>query len=135
MQGQQVAQGADDVLGGENALLGVDVQAQLLVDLVAAHLGQVVALVVEVEAVDQGAGRVHGGGLAGALAAVDLDEGVLAGEGLVEGVAHDLGVAEEVDNLVVGLGDAQGAQEDHGRLAALAVDGHDQVAVLVDLEL
>ena len=136
-EGQQVAQRLDDVLAGEHALAGLGVDAELLVDLVAADARQVVALLVEVEAVEQGAGGVHGGRLARALAAVDLEEGVLARGGHValERVAHDVGVAEEGEDLVVGLGDAEGAQEHRRGLATLAVDGDHEVTALVDLEL
>ena len=137
VEGQQVAQGLDDVLLREHAGGGLEVEAELLVDLVAADASEVVALLVEVEAVDERAGGVHGGGLAGALATVDLKQGVLAGGGGValERVAHDVGVAEEREDLVVRLGDAEGAQEHRRGLAALAVDGDHEVAALVDLEL
>ena len=134
---EQVAQGADDVLGGEDLLVCRDVQAELLVDLVATNAGQVIALVVEVEALDEGASGVHGGRLAGALATVDLDEGVFArgGDVALDGGADDVGVSEEVHDLIVGLRNAEGAQQDRRALATLAVDGDDQVAVLVDLKL
>ena len=137
VDGEQVAQGRDDVLLRED-LLGVGhVDAELLVDLVAADASEVVALRVEVETVEQGASGVHGGGLAGALATVDLQQGVLAGGGGValEGGADDVGVTQESKDLIVGLGDAEGAEE-HGRgLATLAVDGDHEVAALVDLKL
>ena len=137
VQGEQVAKRAHDVLGGENGLGGVDVDAELLVDLVAAHLGEVIALGVEVQAVEQAAGGVDRGRLAGALALVDLDEGVLArlGDVTLERGTDDVGVAEERQDLVVGLGDAEGAQEHRGALTTLAVDGDDELAALVDLEL
>ena len=136
-QGQQVAQGGDDVLVGEDGhgLLGG--QAELLVDLVAAHARQVVALGVEQQALEQAAGGVDGGRLARTQAAVDLDEGVLAGEGGValDGALHDVGVAEQRVDVVVGDGDAEGAQEHRGGLLALAVDGDDELVALIDLEL
>ena len=137
MQGEEVAQGGDDVLVGQDLLRRLELKAELLVDLVAADTRKVVALAVEVEAVEQRARGVHGGGLAGALATVDLDEGVLAGGGDValERGADDVGVAEETHDLVVALGDAQGAQQQGRALTTLAVDGDDQVTVLVDLEL
>ena len=73
VQGEQVAQGLDDVLVGEGRHRGVNVQSELLVDLVATDLGDIVTLRVEEQAVEQGASRLDGGGLAGALAPVELD--------------------------------------------------------------
>lgn len=64
-EGEEVAEGRHDVLGREDGLVGRHVDAELLVDLVAAHAGEVVALRVEVEAVHQRAGGVHGGGSPG----------------------------------------------------------------------
>jgi hypothetical protein len=75
---EQVAQGRDDVLVGEGGLRRVDVELELLVDLVTTDLGEVIALRVEIEALEQRTGGVDRGGLAGALALVDLDECVLA---------------------------------------------------------
>ena len=137
VQGQQVADGLDDVLAREDAALLLGGELELLVDLVATNARQVVALVVEVEALEKQAAGVGRGGLAGALALVDLAEGGLAGGGGVtlKGVAYDVGVAEEGVDLVVALGDAEGAQEHHRGLTALAVDGDHEVAALVDLEL
>ena len=133
----EVAQRLDDVLLAEHLAGGVDRDAELLVDLVAADAGEIVALLVEEQAVEQRAGGVHGGGLAGALATVDLDEGILARGGNValEGVADHVGRAEQRDDVVVLLGDAEGAEQQDGGLAALAVDGDHEVAALVDLEL
>ena len=137
VEGQQVAQRRDDVLGREHGLGVFDVEAKLLVDLVATHLGEVVALGVEVQAVEEAAGGVDRGRLAGALTLVDLDEGVLArlGDVTLERGAHDVGVTEQGDDLVVALGDAEGAEQQRGALATLAVDGDDELATLVDLEL
>ncbi len=134
---QQVPEGGDDVLLGDDLLVGVDVDAELLVDLVATDAREVVALHVEVQAIDERAGGVDGGRLAGALAAVDLEQGIVTGGGDValERGAHHVGVAEEVQDLVVRLGDAEGAEEHRGALATLAVDGDDQMAALVHLEL
>ena len=137
VQGQQVAQGLDDVLVGQDGLGRVKLGAELLVDLVAADLGEVIALRVEVQAVEESARGIDGGRLARTLAAVDLDEGVLARLGRValDGGANDVGVAEKGDDLVVGVGDAKGAQQQRRGLTTLAVDGDDQLAALVDLEL
>ena len=68
---------------------------------------------------------------------VDLHQGVIAGEGGValDGALHDLGVAQELQELVVGDGDAERAQEHGSRLLALAVDGDNELVALIDLEL
>ena len=136
-QGQQVAQGLNDVLVGQDTHVRVDVGAELLVDLKAADLGKVIALGVKEQAVQEGAGGVNGGRLAGALATVDLQQRVLAGGGAVtlDGGADDVGVTKQRENLVIGLGDAKGAQDQRRGHAALAVDGDDQLAALVDLKL
>jgi hypothetical protein len=44
-------------------------------------------------------------------------------------------MVERTHDLVVGDGDAHGAEQERGRLATLAVDGDDELAALVDLEL
>ena len=136
-QGQQVTQGGDDVLIGEDSDVLLRGEVELLVDLVAADAGEVVTLRVEQQALEQAAGGVDGRRLAGAQTTVDLDEGVLAGEGGValDGALHDVGVTEELEDLVVGDGDAQRAQEHGGGLLALAVDGDHELVALVDLEL
>ena len=137
VEGQEVAESRHNVLAGDHALVGIDIKAELLVDLVAANASQVVALRVEVEAVEQRACGVDGGRLAGALTAVDLEKGVLArGRNVaLDGRADNVGVAEEREDFVVGLGDAKGTQERRRALATLAVDGDHKVAALVDLEL
>ena len=137
MQCDEVAQRLDDVLAREDLLVGVNVEAELLVDLVATNASKVVALAVEVEAVEQRTCGVDGRRLARTLTTVDLDEGVLARGGNVtlERGAHDVGVAQEVHDLVVGLGISKGAQQHGCALTTLAVDLDDQVTVLVDLKL
>ena len=134
---QQVAQGRDDVLVGEDGDLLLGGEAELLVDLVTADAGEVVALRVEQQALEQAAGGVDGRRLAGAQATVDLDEGVLTGEGGVtlDGALDHVGVTQELEDVVVGDGDPQGAQEHGGGLLALAVDGDHELVALVDLEL
>ena len=137
MQRNEVTQGADDVLAGKDLLVEGDVKAKLLVDLVTTNAGEVVALVVEVEAVDERTGGVDGGRLARTLTTVDLDQGVLTRGGNValERGANNVAVAQKVHDLVVGLGDAKGTQQDRCALTTLAVDGDHEVAVLVDLKL
>ena len=54
MQADEVFDGGDDVFLGQRALADRQRQAELLVDLVAADLGQVIALGVEVQVLQQG---------------------------------------------------------------------------------
>ena len=80
---------------------------------------------------------MRGGRLARTKALVQLDERLLlGGRGVaLEGAQHHLGAAEDVDDLVAGLGEAEGAQHQRGRLLALAVDAHGEHIALVGLEL
>jgi hypothetical protein len=108
---------------------------ELLVDLVAADLGQVVALGVEVEVVQQGLRGLLGRRLARAQLAVDVEQRVVLALGVVllQGQAHRLVVAELLEDLVVGPAERL---EQHGdRLLALAVDADADHVALVDLEL
>ena len=136
-EGQQVAQRSDDILVGEHRDLFLGGEVELLVDLVATDAGQIVALRVKEQALEQAAGSIHGGRLARTQATVDLDEGVLAGKGGValQGALDHIGVAEQLDDVVVGDGDAKGAQEHRGALLTLTVDGDHELVALVDLKL
>ena len=136
-EGQQVAQRSDDILVGEHRDLFLGGEVELLVDLVTTDAGQIVALRVEEQALEQAAGSIHGGRLARAQTTVNLDEGVLASEGgiALEGALDHIGVAEQLDDIVVGDGDAKGAQEHRGALLALTVDGDHELVALVDLKL
>lgn len=137
MKRHDVLHRAQDVLVGERGGLVVGIEAELLVDLVAADLRQVVALRVEEQALEQRAGGVDGGRLAGTEALVELDERLFlrGGRVAVERAQHHLVVAEELDDLLARLGEAEGADEQRGRLLALAVDAHGQDVALVGLEL
>ena len=73
--GAQVPEGGADVLLGQPPHLGIYRQAQLLIDLVSADPGQVVAAVVEVEAVQQDLSALGGGGVVGADELCDLFQG------------------------------------------------------------
>ena len=134
----------DDVVLGERARLFGDAQAHAVVHLVASDLAEVVAAGVEEEVLQELAGAVDAGGLAGAEPAVDLDEGlrlVRDAEVLVEGGLHvgvvgvgvDLG--EEAEQVVV-LGVADGAEEGGDGELALAVDldGDDVARAGLELE-
>ena len=137
MQRHDVLHRAHDVVVGERGGLVVGVEAQLLVDLVAADLRQVVALRVEEQALQQRAGGIDGGRLAGAEALVQLDQRLFlrGGRVAVERAQHHLVVAEELDDLLARLGQAEGAHEQRRGLLALAVDTHGQDVALVGFEL
>ena len=127
LTGGRICHGIDQLVAGD-ALP----QGQLLVELVPAHGGQVVAPGVEEQVVDQGLAGLHRGGLAGTQAPVDLQHGVLvvlAGV-LLQG-GDDAGiVAELVQDLLVRL-QAQGPdQAGDGELAVLVdADPEDLVGV------
>ena len=127
--------GVDHVLG-RDAARDARGQRQLLVELIAADLGQVVSLGVEEQAVDQGIGRLHRRRLAGAQLLVDLEQ---TGVHALCGVALDGGqqvllAAQKLEDLVV-RAVAQRAQEHgHGQLAR-AVDAHPHHVVGVRLVL
>mgnify|MGYP000708459924 CR=1 FL=1 len=53
----------------------------------------------------------------------------------LQGALDHIGVAEQLDDVVVGDGDAKGAQEHRGALLALTVDGDHELVALVDLKL
>ena len=92
---------------------------ELLRHLVPADLGLVVALRVEEQVLEQRARRVGRRRLARAQLAVDVDERLVDGGGvvLVERVAHRLVraallVDDEVEQLLVGLAEAERLQQD-----------------------
>ncbi len=134
----QLADQRDDVVVGQDPGVEVDVQAQALVELVAADAREVVALGVEEELVEQVAGVLDRRRLARALLLEQLDQRALLrardlGVG-VDGVADVEAVVEELEDLFVGLV-AHRAQQDGDRQLALAVDADEDLALLVDLEL
>ena len=158
MQADEVADGLEDVGRGEQpqAVLAVGLHlaglerapAELLVQLVAAHPGEVVALGVVEERGDQAARRLHRGQLARAQLAVEVQQRLVAlgGDVALQGGADHLGPVEEVEQLLVGLpevelalvvavGVVEGPQEGGDVLAALAVDAHPHRVLLVDVEL
>ena len=98
---------ADKVLGCrahvtalEDALLQVDLEAELLVDLVAAHAAEVVALRIEEQALEKGLGVGRGRGFARTQALVDFLQGLLlvAGGVLLEGADDGALVDRGVDD-------------------------------------
>ncbi|CDC97772.1 uncharacterized protein BN576_00508 [Alistipes sp. CAG:268] len=75
----QVFDDGDDVLARQRTDSRIDVQVQLLVDAVTAHVAQVVAFVREEELLDDVARRGLIGRLRGAQLSVDIDHGLLLG--------------------------------------------------------
>src|SRR5690606_14038632 len=125
----------DDVVEREHRVGERRVEAELAVDLVATHLGQVVALRVEVEVVEQRAGGLGGDLLARTELAVDVLERLLLGEDgvLLERRGDRLVAGEGLEDLLARH--AERLEEDGDRLLALAVDAHADLVALVDLEL
>ena len=115
---------------------------ELLRDLVATDLGEVVPLRVEEEVLQEGAGGVGGRRFARTELAVDVDEGFVDGcrVVLLERVAHrlvgaTLFVDDQVEQLFVALTETECLQQHRDRLLALAVDTDVDDVLLVDLEL
>jgi hypothetical protein len=135
VQPDQVLDRGDDVILGQRALADRQRQAKLLVDLVPAYLGQVVALRVEVEVLQQRLGRLPRRGLAGAQLAVDVQQGVILAGGVVllQRGPHGLELAEPLQDL--GLVPAERLEQHGDALLALAVDPDPDAVTLVDLEL
>ena len=137
--------GADEHLAGggvgdvriRHLALNAGGQGQLLVELVAAHAHEVIALGVKEERVEQALGALAGGRLAGLLPLVDLDEALVAAVGVVaalEGGHEALVLAEQIDDLLIGAV-AQRAQDQRDGQLARPVDAHPQNVVGVRLVL
>ena len=92
-----------DVLDGQHLPVERQLEAQLLVDLVPADLGQVVALGVEVVVLQQRLRGLAGRRLARAQLAVDVEQRLVLGGGVVllQGQPHRLVVAELLQDLRV----------------------------------
>ena len=137
MQRDDVFHRGGDVLVGQGRGVVVGVEAELLVDLVAADFRQVVTLGVEEQALKQRTRGVDRGRLARTEALVQLDKGLFLGgcRVAIEGAQHHFIGAQKVDDLLARLGKAEGADEQRGRLLALAVDAHGEDVALVGLEL
>ncbi len=135
VEANEVLDRRDDVVDGEYRVAERARQAELLVDLVATDLGEVVALGVEVEVVQQRTGGLSGYLLARTELAVDVAEGVFLREDRVlgQGLFDGFETGELLEDLLAGQ--AQGLQENGDRLLALAVDAHTDLVALVDFEL
>ena len=136
-----------DVLGREHAAVVGNVDAEALVQLVAADLRQVVALGIEEQRAQQVARVVERRRLAGTLLLEDLDQRLLLARGrvLLDRRPDEVRVVEQREDRLVGarverepgrrvLG-RQRPQERRDRQLALAVDARVDDALLVDLEL
>ena len=123
VEANDLAGDGEQVFRSQHAILNGGGPLQPLVDLVAAHLAQVVATGVEEEGVNQAAGVLHCGRVAGAEPAVELQQGFLFV--LVGGVSLQGGL----DVVVVGVGvrlleegeDAIVAAQQLGKLVAQAI--------------
>ncbi len=95
----QIFDDGDDVLARQRTRLRIDVQVQLLVDAVAAHVAQVVALVREEKFLDDVARRRLIGRLRSAQLPVDVDDSLLFGVAgvFLQGIVDD----REVDARLV----------------------------------
>jgi hypothetical protein len=146
-QGHELLDEREDVLRREDAHVVRDVDAQALVQLVAADLRQVVPLGVEEQRLEQVPGVVECRRLTGPLLLEDLDQRLLlAGRRvLLERRVDEVAVVEQLeDRLVRARVEAepggrvlrrQGAQKRRDRQLALPVDACVDDALLVDLEL
>ena len=135
VQAHEVLDGGADVVLGQRADRGVDRQAQLLVGLVPADLGKVVALVLEEQVLQQGLRALAGGRLARAQLAVDVEQRLVLAGGVVllQGGDHRLGEPETLLDLL--RGPAERLEQHSDRLAALAVDPDTDGVALVHVEL
>ena len=128
----------DDVVVGQDPGVEVDVQVEPRIQLVAADPGQVVALGIEEELLEQRVRGVHRGRLAGTLLLEQLDQRALLVPGRVgvrgDRVADVDRVVEHLEQLLV-LDVAHRAQQHGDRQLALAVDADVDAALLVDLQL
>jgi len=135
VQGHHVADRRHDVLDGQDLGVEGQAQAQLLVDLVAADLGQVVALGVEVVVLQHLLRGLAGRRLPRAQLAVDVQQRLVGVGGVVplQGEPHRLVLAELAEDLLVRPSQRL---EQHGDvLLALAVQADADHVPLVDLEL
>jgi hypothetical protein len=134
----QLLDQGDDVVVGQDPGVEVDVEVEAGVELVTADPGEVVALGVEEELLEQVFRRVDRGRLARALLFEQLDQGALFGLGRL-GVRRDRvadvdRVVEHVEELLV-LDVSHRAQQDCDGKFPLAVDADEDFAFFVDFEL
>ena len=138
LQIDQVINRAEHVLRREGAGGIRNGEPQLLVDLVATHATQVVALRIEEAAVQQGLAATDGGGLTRPQFFVELQQGLIfRGNALVVGrldrLLVVLGMAQLVENVVVRQ--ANGPHQHVGVDLAGLVNANVQQIVLIGFEL
>src|SRR5215218_4765750 len=125
-----------DVLDGEGVVLQRHVELELLVDLVAPHLREVVALGIEEEPVHEVLRVLQVDRLAVALTPEYLQQGLLPRRGVVplQGIAYEPGAAEAFEDLFRPA-HPEGLEQHRDRQLALPVDAHGDVTLGLDLEL
>ena len=135
VHGHEVLDRGNDIGHVEHRLAQGQVETELLVELVTAHLGEVVALGVEVVVLEEHASGLGSNLLSRTQLAVNVFEGFFLCEDVVL-------LEREFDRLESGKlladvfgGEAEGLEEDGDRLLALAVDAHAHLVALVNLEL
>ena len=144
VEGDQVPNRAEDVLVGKHPVFGdavlieVDLgKTEFLVQLVATDTSEVVPLRVAEQGVDQPSGRFDGGQLSRPQLAVQVEQCLVLGVGrvLFQGVGDELRAVEQGEDLLVGLCDAEGADERRHELATFAINPDPNRFLLVDVEL
>ncbi|CAB4650084.1 unannotated protein [freshwater metagenome] len=135
VKGNQVLDGRDNVVNGENRGVQRQFKTELAVDLVTTNLREVVALGVEVEVVNQQTSRLSSNLLTWTQFAVDVLQGFFLGEDgvLLQGLKHGRETSEVLRDFFAG--EAEGLQEDSDRLLALTVDTNTDLVTLVNLKL
>ena len=135
VKGNHKVDGGDDVLDGQHLTIERQLQAKLLVDLVTADLGQVVALRVEVVVLQQCLGSLASRRLPGTQLAVDVQQRLILGGGVVllQGEPHRLVLAELIEDLRIGP--AERLEQHSHVLLTLAVQPDADHVAFVDFEL
>ena len=151
--GQHLALVGDDLAGAriddrhcQRKACDTREEGELLIELIAADVGDIVAAAVKEQAVEQGLGGLHGGRIARTQLAVYLDQALVAPVGgvLLEGGDHALVLAEDLLDALVGDGADEGIVNaaEPGCGAVLVVRAHGleepgdgELAVLVDADV
>ena len=142
VQRHQVLDRIDDVLVAEHlqtfdAIVLRGILSVLLADLVATNPGEVVALRIPEQGLNQPAGGLHRGRLARAKLAIEVEECLflVCGGVLLDCVLDRLGPVEHLENLFIGFSNAQRLEEGGDVLPALAIDPNTNGVLLVCVEL
>ena len=146
VEAHQVLDRCDHVLVGDQALLGsfevvehLDrrIATELLVELVATHACEVVPFRSSEERLDEAASRLDRGEFPRTELAIEVEESLVLRRCrvLLECVAHELGVAEQRDDFLIGFRNTERTQECGHELATFTIDTHADRFLLVDIEL